>query len=82
MIEVRFFAQLREELGVEILSLETEGLDNMAQLRARLLAEHPEWQEALGRPALLLAVNHALVKLDHPVREGDEVAFMPPVTGG
>ena len=29
-----------------------------------------------------VAVNHTLVTLDHPVREGDELALFPPVTGG
>jgi molybdopterin synthase sulfur carrier subunit len=29
-----------------------------------------------------VAVNQEHVRLDHPVRPGDEVAFFPPVTGG
>ena len=29
-----------------------------------------------------VAVNHDYVGLEHPVREGDEVAIFPPVTGG
>ena len=31
---------------------------------------------------LLAAVNQTLVSLEHPLTEGDEVAFFPPVTGG
>ena len=31
---------------------------------------------------LRCAVNHQMVALDHPVKDGDEVAFFPPVTGG
>ena len=32
--------------------------------------------------AIRVAVNQEYVELDHPVAEGDEVAFFPPVTGG
>jgi len=39
--------------------------------------------EALGNLALVrVAVNQDYVGLAHPVREGDEVALFPPVTGG
>ena len=30
----------------------------------------------------LVAVNHTIVELDHSLAEGDEVAVMPPMTGG
>lgn len=36
---------------------------------------------ASGR-AVRVAVNHTLVASDEPVRDGDEVALLPPVTGG
>lgn len=82
MIQVLFFAQLREQLGCEGLKLEPEGLASVAQVREALLIRHPEWRSALGRDSLLLAVNQTLAKAEQPVRDGDEVAFMPPVTGG
>ncbi|MDQ2077151.1 molybdopterin converting factor subunit 1 [Marinimicrobium sp. ABcell2] len=82
MITVLFFAQLRDQLGCESVSVNAEGIRNLAELRAHLLEEHPDWQPYLGLESLLLAVNQTLVKLDHVVNSGDEVAFMPPVTGG
>jgi molybdopterin synthase sulfur carrier subunit len=33
-------------------------------------------------PNILAAVNHDYARLDQPVKDGDEVAFFPPVTGG
>ena len=36
---------------------------------------------AAGR-AVRVAVNHELVAADAPVRDGDEIALLPPVTGG
>jgi len=75
-VEVRFLASLRERIG-----------------RADARVECPEdarvrdvWSLATdGQPQppnLLAAVNMEYVDLDAPVREGDEVAFFPPVTGG
>jgi sulfur-carrier protein len=82
MITVLFFAQLRDQLECESVSVSAEGIGNLTELRARLLEENPGWQPYLSTESLLYAVNQALVKPNHVVSSGDEVAFMPPVTGG
>ena len=41
-----------------------------------------KWDLALEPGKLLAAVNQSIVPLDTEVKEGDEVAFFPPVTGG
>lgn len=82
MIQVLFFARLRDQLGCDSLDVEAVENDNVGKLRERLIAEHPDWREPLSQEGLLMAVNQSLVKSAHPVGEGDEVAFMPPVTGG
>ncbi|HOY23759.1 MAG TPA: MoaD/ThiS family protein, partial [Cellvibrio sp.] len=43
---------------------------------------HPTWLEFLASDKLLFSVNQTLVKASHPIQDGDEVAFFPPVTGG
>ncbi len=80
MIQVLFFARLREQLGCDRVTLAT--VPDTDQLRGQLLADHPQWQAFLTQPSLLVAVNHTLVKGAHPLQDGDEVAFFPPVTGG
>jgi len=76
MIQVRFFASLREQIGVADKQLGVSGEMTVAQV----------WQQATGLsdiPAnVLMAVNMNYVDADQPVAEGDEVAFFPPVTGG
>ncbi|MCD9160463.1 molybdopterin synthase sulfur carrier subunit, partial [Escherichia coli] len=54
----------------------------VAALRAHLAAQSDRWALALDEGKLLAAVNQTLVELTHPLADGDEVAFFPPVTGG
>ncbi|WP_192458483.1 molybdopterin synthase sulfur carrier subunit [Musicola keenii] len=81
MINVLFFAQVRELTGTDRLSLPPEYAD-VAALRQALCARGERWALALEDGRLLAAVNQSLVTMTHPLADGDEVAFFPPVTGG
>lgn len=81
MIKVLFFAQVRELVNTDSLTLEGS-FENVAALRAHLAAQGERWALALDESKLLAAVNQTLVEFSHPVTAGDEVAFFPPVTGG
>lgn len=81
MIKVLFFAQVRELVNTDSLTLERE-FDTVEALRAYLAAQSDRWALALDAGKLLAAVNQTLVEFNHPVTSGDEVAFFPPVTGG
>lgn len=83
-LNIHFFAELREQLGVDQLKL---ALDDFSGARLTDLLEHlktlqPTWQQPLSSPNLLMAVNQQMVKPSHSLQAGDEVAFFPPVTGG
>lgn len=81
MIKVLFFAQVRELVNTDSLTLEGS-FENVAALRAHLAAQGERWALALDESKLLAAVNQTLVEFSHPLTPGDEVAFFPPVTGG
>jgi len=81
MIKVLFFAQVRELVGCDSLTLESE-FQSVEALRQQLAARGERWALALEEGRLLAAVNQTLVSFDHPVVSGDEVALFPPVTGG
>ncbi|QTF08928.1 molybdopterin synthase sulfur carrier subunit [Brenneria izadpanahii] len=81
MINVLFFAQVRELTDTESLTLKAE-YATVDDLRQALCERGNRWALALESGKLLAAVNQSLVDMQHPLRDGDEVAFFPPVTGG
>lgn len=81
MINVLFFAQTRELVGVERVQLPAE-FDTAEAIRQHLSLQGGKWQLALESGKLLVAINQSLSPINSPVKSGDEVAFFPPVTGG
>jgi len=83
MIQLRYFASLRETLGIGDEQIELP--DNISDLPAltRWLQDRGEsWQSALADKRLHVAVNRQIVPADTAITDGDEVAWFPPVTGG
>ena len=54
------------------------GVDTVASFRAYLADTHPE----LGAPSTRVAVNRHVAQETDPVSDADEIAFMPPMSGG
>lgn len=74
-ITVRFFASIRERLGKEEDIIDSKGICTVLDV----------WNQSAQIPLpvnVLTAVNMEYAKPDQEVRDGDEVAFFPPVTGG
>jgi len=82
MIKVVFFAALREQLQCSELSLSSDGLATVADVKAQLASKDDKWQKLFANNALLSAVNHDMVNSEQVIKSGDEIAFFPPVTGG
>ena len=84
MVTVLYFARLREALGKasEELAL-PESVIDLASLREVLVSRGGAWAQELAqtRP-VRAAVNQDMASADTPVKDGDEIAFFPPVTGG
>jgi molybdopterin converting factor subunit 1 len=79
-VTVRLFARLRDITGAAELSREQAPGDTVGSVWRALIAEYPEL--AGYQRSISSAVNADYARMDHPLRDGDEVAFLPPVSGG
>lgn len=79
-VVIRFFATLKDRAGQERLSVTLHDGATVGDLLASLSAEHPALAEAL--PTSIVAVNHEYAFDTDPLKDSDEVAFFPPVSGG
>lgn len=79
-VRVRLFAVLRDLAGVgEGLVVLPEGA-TVEQAKEPLLRRFPPLRQHIDRCAY--AINRAYAKLDAPLHDGDELALIPPVSGG
>jgi molybdopterin synthase catalytic subunit len=81
IVRIRLFAQLRERAGADAIDAELSDGTTVAQALATL-AERPPLGELLKRLPVRMAVNRELVDDDTQLRPGDELALLPPVSGG
>ena len=82
MIDVLYFAWLRERIGHPKDSLET-GATTVMDLVAELRSREDRYAAAFADlSALRVAVDQELTSFDAPLAGAREVAFFPPMTGG
>jgi len=79
-VKVRLFASLRETVGQEELTLDVPQGATAEDVWRALVEEEPAL--ASRRRSLMASVNRKYAPFDTPVAEGDEVVFIPPVSGG
>ena len=78
-VRVRFFARLRELAGTETQEVKASPGARVASVYAAMRAYHPALPPQAGVRA---ALNHEFVDWAAEIADGDEVAFIPPVSGG
>lgn len=79
-VTVRLFARLRELAGRSTCECELAASATVADVWRAVVRQHPAL-EPFGA-SLSAAVNADFARMSAVVREGDEVAFLPPVSGG
>jgi molybdopterin converting factor subunit 1 len=78
-VQIRFFALGRELIGRSELVYTLEDGASLQTLMHKLKADHPAIE---GLPSFLLAVNSDYADESHLLSDGDEIALIPPVSGG
>jgi molybdopterin converting factor subunit 1 len=79
-VTVRLFARLRDIAGGGELVREAPPGATIRSLWRQLVAEYPELERY--ERSISAAVNADYARMEQPVKDGDEVAFLPPVSGG
>ena len=78
-VSVRLFARLRELAGTESERMQLPAGSNVADVYDALLVTHPALP---ARASVRAALNQEFADWGAHVADGDEVAFIPPVSGG
>lgn len=79
-LRLRFFAAAREAMGRAEAAVELPDGATVGDLVERLRAEQPRF--AALPPKMMVSVNLEYRPIDYPLHDGDEVGFIPPVSGG
>ena len=74
-IRVRLFASVREDLGISEVDISPDRVATAGDVWNEIACQN------MGKE-VLVAVNQNYADASAPVKDGDEVAFFPPVTGG
>lgn len=77
-VTLRCFASVRETLGTDVMKVEVAAGTSIDGLRKKLGEQHP----ALLRLPMAFAINRDYARAESVLKDGDEVAFIPPISGG
>ena len=79
-VTVRLFARLRDIAGAGELARELPAGATIGDLWRQLAGEFPEF--AGYERSISSAINADYARMDQAIGDGDEIAFLPPVSGG
>lgn len=82
MITLKYFASLRSIAGKDEESLDLGNETTVQKLSEILAKTTPQIGEMIQGKKILVAVNQDVATLDTVIHDGDEVAFLPPFSGG
>ena len=82
-VNVLFFASLKEDLGVSEIELDVSERAGRSDLLDSLTSElGSDCVSPLRAENVSIAVNRSIEKGEFVLKSGDEIAFLPPITGG
>jgi len=82
MITVKYFAQLRQMAGREEEQFDLGPQVTIDQLSDAIGKTLPRIGELVRDKKVMISVNYDVVPADHVIQDGDEVALLPPFSGG
>jgi MoaD family protein len=80
-ITIKLFGMLRQAAGHDELNSNFSS-GTVADLLEQVMRDYPALTDLITPGRIMISVNHEFVKTDALVKDGDEVALMPPFSGG
>ena len=77
-VKILFFAQSKEIIGKDRMELEIQGGETTSSMLKKLQSQFHD----LATIQIMVAVNNEYIENDRELHDGDEVAIIPPVSGG
>ncbi len=81
-VKVRFFAVLKSLVGKSELSLDVQEGSTFGQILGKLKTDFPALGKIMTEGKILISVNQDVVEDGYLLKDGDEIAFLPPFAGG
>ena len=82
MITVKFFASLKSIAEKEEEQIEVQSSISMDQLSDIISKTSPKMADIIRDNKIMISVNQEMADADTVIHDGDEVAFLPPFSGG
>ena len=82
MITVKFFASLKDIAEKEEEQIEVQSSISMDQLSDIISKTSPKMADIIRDNKIMVSVNQEMVDANTVIHDGDEVAFLPPFSGG
>ncbi|MGH1486303.1 MAG: molybdopterin converting factor subunit 1 [Cellvibrionaceae bacterium] len=83
MLQIHYFASLREQLNCDNEQLAwQENFSTIDDIKEHLSNNNTTWKNILAKQTVLVAINQQIAEASSAIKDGDEIAFFPPVTGG
>ncbi len=82
MITVKYFASLKTIAEMEEDHIEIENSISMDQLSEIISKTSPKMGDIIRNKKVMISVNQEMADSDTIIHDGDEVAFLPPFSGG
>ncbi|HCY18344.1 MAG: molybdopterin converting factor subunit 1 [Deltaproteobacteria bacterium GWC2_42_51] len=82
MVKIRFFAMLKNKVGQEEVKLDVPENISLEKFKQILKKEFPAITEFLDKKSIMISVNQEFATKNTMIKDGDEVALLPPFSGG
>ena len=82
MITIKFFASLKAIAEKEEEQIEVQSSISMDQLSDMISKTSPKMGDIIRDNKIMISVNQEMADADTVIHDGDEVAFLPPFSGG